>query len=89
MQVVWTGGDRTLGLWCAYTGVFLGCIDKDKELGLLAESASFAAREPLRTNIEEAHTKMCIDTSKVGGRWSAGWDCVPPLLRRIQQLQQK
>ena len=68
VQVVWTGGDRTLGLWCAYTGIFLGCIDKDKELGLLAESASFAAREPQRTNIEEAHTKMCIDTSKVGVR---------------------
>lgn len=67
MQVVWTGGDRSLALWCAYTGAFLGTIPKDKEAGL-PESQSFAREGGVyaipKAAVEEQQ-KHVIDTERV------------------------
>lgn len=40
LQLVWTGGDKSMALWCAFSGGFLGTVDRSKELGV-TESASF------------------------------------------------
>lgn len=60
-QVVWTGGDKSTSLWCAYSGAFLGTIDRGKELGL-PESSSFSRESQPRSLADEWRAK--IDTNK-------------------------
>ena len=62
VQVVWTGGDKSTSLWCAYSGAFLGTIDRGKELGL-PESSSFSRESAPRSVADEWRAK--VDTNKV------------------------
>ena len=61
-QVVWTGGDKSTSLWCAYSGAFLGTIDRGKELGL-PESSSFSRESQPRSLADDWRAK--IDINKV------------------------
>ena len=62
MQVVWTGGDKSTSLWCAYSGAFLGTIDRGREVGL-PESSSFTRDAQSRALADDWTTK--INTCKV------------------------
>lgn len=60
-QVVWTGGDKSTSLWCAYSGQFLGTIDRGREAGL-PEAASFSRDSMSRPVVDDWKAK--VDTSK-------------------------
>lgn len=62
VQVVWSGGDKSTSLWCAYSGQFLGTIDRGREAGL-PESASFSRDSQARPFVDEWKAK--VDTNKV------------------------
>ena len=58
MQVVWTGGERSILLWCAYTGAYLGAlISKEVDPALEGEASSSAS--------DREERKLFIDPCKV------------------------
>lgn len=60
VQVVWTSGERSILLWCAYTGAYLGAlISKEVDPALEGET------EPTSTASEREERKNFIDSSKV------------------------
>lgn len=61
MQVVWSGGDKSTCLWCAYSGLFLGTIDRGREVGL-PEAASFSRDSISRPLVDDWKAK--VDTNK-------------------------
>ena len=60
-QVVWSGGDKSTSLWCAYSGQFLGTIERGREAGL-PESSSFSRESQSRPSPEDWKSK--VDTSQ-------------------------
>ena len=61
MQVVWSGGDKSTSLWCAYSGQFLGTIDRGREAGL-PEASSFSRDSMSRPLVDDWKAKL--DTNK-------------------------
>ncbi len=60
LQVVWTSGERSILLWCAYTGAYLGAlISKEPDPALEGET------EVTSTTSEREERKSFIDSSKV------------------------
>ena len=59
--MVWSGGDKSTSLWCAYSGQFLGTIDRGREMGL-PESSSFTRDSLSRPVMDDWKAK--VDTSK-------------------------
>lgn len=58
LQVVWTSGERSILLWCAYTGAYLGAlISKDVDPALEGDAEATAS--------EREERKLFIDSSKV------------------------
>ncbi|CAL8463974.1 g3509 [Coccomyxa elongata] len=58
-QVVWTSGERSILLWCAYTGAYLGAlISKEIDPALEGET------EATSTASEREERKLFIDSSK-------------------------
>ncbi|BDA49078.1 probable type I inositol polyphosphate 5-phosphatase 12 [Coccomyxa sp. Obi] len=58
-QVVWTSGERSILLWCAYTGAYLGAlISKEADPTLEGET------EPTSTASEREERKLFIDSGK-------------------------
>ena len=67
-QVVWSGGDRTLALWCACSGVFFGCIARG-----VPDTLEGVPDSPLPESHERRNT---IDPKKVRGVLQ-GWHLDP------------
>ena len=61
MQLVWTGGDKSMALWCAFSGAFLGSVDRGREFGL-QESASF--RQDLGRPSTQEEWRSKVDLSQ-------------------------
>lgn len=58
MQVVWTAGDRSILLWCAYSGAYLGAlISREVDPSLELDTPGH--------NSEREERKLFIDPSKV------------------------
>lgn len=59
LQLVWTGGDKSMALWCAFSGAFLGTVDRGRELG---EAASF--RQDLARPSAQEEWRSKVDLSQ-------------------------
>lgn len=62
-QVVWTGGARSILLWCAFTGTYLGALIS-REVDALAEAGD-AAVSAQGLGPEGQERRLTIDPSKV------------------------
>lgn len=78
-QVVWTAGDKSLLLWCAFSGLFLGSIyhkDEPDELDALQYESGRKGHRKDR-EMGEHEEKKRIDSKKVG-LWTCqkmSWSC--------------
>ena len=63
-QVVWSGSAKTLLIWCAYTGAYLGVVQRGQELELDRETSSRKLMEASEKD-ERSVPRLVIDQKQV------------------------